>query len=45
MSDDGDYIRKILKGEIDGSVSPSRYRAIQESKQRQRKAPNGKPKK
>jgi len=45
MSDDGDYIRKILDGEIDGSVPPSRYRSIQESKQRQRKAPNGKPKK
>jgi hypothetical protein len=45
MSDDGDYIRKILDGEIDGSVPPSRYRSIQESKQRHRKAPNGKPKK
>ncbi len=42
MSDDGDYIRRILDGEIDGSVPPSRYRAVQEGKKRQRKAPNGK---
>lgn len=45
MSDDGDYIRRVLSGELDGSVSPIQYRAIQESKKRQRKVPNGKQKK
>jgi hypothetical protein len=42
MSDDGDYIRRVLEGELDGSVSPSQYRALQARKQLERKATNGK---
>lgn len=45
MSDDGDYIRRVLEGELDGSASPSQYRAQQATKQSNRKAPNEKHKK
>ena len=44
-SDNGDYIRRVLEGELDGSVSPEQYRALQERKQTKRKIPNGKQKK
>ena len=42
MSDDGDYIRRVLEGKLDGTVSPSQYRALQARKQLERKATNGK---
>ena len=45
MSDDGDYIRRVLEGELDGSVSPEQYRTLQKRKQSKRKAPNEKQKK
>ena len=42
MSDDGEHIRRVLEGELDGSVSPSQFRALQARKQIKRKALNGK---
>ena len=45
MSEDGDYIRRVLEGELNGSISPRQSRAQQASKQSKRKAPNGNQKK
>jgi hypothetical protein len=45
MSDDGDYINRLLDREIVGAVSPKRNRAIQKDKKRRRKAINDKKKK
>jgi len=42
VSAHGDYIRRVLEGNLDGSVSPSQFIANQEIKKRQRKAENGK---
>lgn len=44
MSADGDYIRRVLEGNLDGSVSPSQFIANQENNKQQRKANNGKSK-
>jgi hypothetical protein len=42
VSAHGDYIRRVLEGNLDGSVSPSQFIANQGNNKRQRKAENGK---